>query len=146
MSRLHPLAGLLAFALILSFWSATVTSELLGDAALIARVKIAIHWGLILLIPALALTGASGFRRARGRSLPLVAAKRRRMPVIALNGLCVLVPSALFLSARAAAGTFDAAFYAVQALELAAGAVNLILIGLSARDGMRLTGRLGRPA
>jgi len=35
-------------------------------------------------------------------------------------------------------------FYAVQALELAAGPVNIALLGLNMRDGLKLTGRLGR--
>ena len=63
-----------------------------------------------------------------------------------LNGVCVLVPCALFLAWKARAGAFDAPFVAVQALELAAGFANLVLIGLNMRDGLRLSGRLGRGA
>jgi hypothetical protein len=66
------------------------------------------------------------------------------MPIIALNGLLVLVPAAVFLAGRASAGRFDAIFYVVQAIELIAGAANLMLIGLNMRDGSRLTGRIGR--
>ena len=61
------------------------------------------------------------------------------MPLIALNGLLILVPSALFLAAKASAGAFDTAFYAVQTLELAAGAVNIWLLGVNFRDGLRMT-------
>ena len=39
------------------------------------------------------------------------------------------------------AGEFDTAFYAVQALELAAGATNIMLLGLNMRDGLKMTGR-----
>ena len=63
------------------------------------------------------------------------------MPVIALNGLLVLLPSAFYLNAKAQAGEFDALFYGVQALELLAGAINLTLMGLNLRDGLRLAGR-----
>lgn len=35
---------------------------------------------------------------------------------------------------------------AVQALELAAGAVNIKLLGLNMRDGLKMKGRLRRPA
>jgi hypothetical protein len=70
-----------------------------------------------------------------------VDAKKKRMPLIAANGLLVLLPCALLLNHWAAAGSFGAAFYAVQALELAAGALNLTLMGLNMRDGLRLTGR-----
>jgi len=144
MRRLHPLAGALAFCLIAGFWSATVAVELFGGPGAIVAVKTAILWGIGLLVPALALTGASGFRLACGRGDPSIRAKRRRMPVIALNGLLVLVPSAIFLQARAAAGAFDTAFAAVQAVELVAGAANLVLIGLNLRDGLALTGRWPR--
>ncbi|CRI66833.1 conserved exported hypothetical protein [Thiocapsa sp. KS1] len=68
----------------------------------------------------------------------MVERKRRRMAFIAANGLLVLVPSALFLSFKAQAGEFDGAFFGVQALELIAGAVNLVLLGLNLRDGRRL--------
>lgn len=67
------------------------------------------------------------------------------MPIIALNGVLVLVPAAFFLAWRSAAGVFDGSFYAVQAIELAAGAANLVLLALNMRDGLRLTGRLKRP-
>jgi hypothetical protein len=63
------------------------------------------------------------------------------MPVIAGNGLLILVPAALVLDRWAAAGAFDARFYIVQAVELLAGGTNLTLIGLNMRDGLRLSGR-----
>tara|TARA_B100000678_G_C18161957_1_gene483430 strand:- start:918 stop:1151 length:234 start_codon:yes stop_codon:yes gene_type:complete len=68
----------------------------------------------------------------------------RRMPVIAANGLLVLIPAALFLSWKAGADEIDSAFYAVQALELLAGAVNFTLLALNMRDGLRMTGRLSK--
>ena len=72
----------------------------------------------------------------------LVGTKLKRMPIIAANGLLVLIPSALFLAAKAGAGEFDTAFYAVQAIELIAGAVNLVLLSMNMRDGLKMTGRL----
>ncbi|WP_200342685.1 hypothetical protein [Rhodovibrio sodomensis] len=65
---------------------------------------------------------------------------------IALNGLVILVPGAPVLALWAQAGRFGGWFYGVQALELVAGAVNLVLMGRNLRDGLRLTGRLGRSA
>jgi hypothetical protein len=47
---------------------------------------------------------------------------------------------ALFLAYKATAVEFDASFYAVQALELAAGAVNITLLGFNLRDGLRMKG------
>ena len=63
------------------------------------------------------------------------------MPIIAANGVLILIPSALFLAANAKAGDFDATFYAVQMVELAAGAVNLWLLTKNALDGRKLTAR-----
>jgi hypothetical protein len=63
------------------------------------------------------------------------------MPLIAANGLLVLLPAAIFLNLWAAQGTFDSRFYLVQAVELLAGAINLLLMGLNMRDGVKLTGR-----
>ncbi|MGP9814075.1 hypothetical protein ACTZWT_21390 [Rhodopseudomonas sp. NSM] len=138
---LHPVAGIIAFLTILCFWLSTVAVELGGDPESIAAVKLAILWGLLLLVPSIALAGASGFRLGGKSQHPDVVGKRKRMPFIALNGVVVLVPCAIFLQQRASAGLFDQTFTAVQALELVAGAVNLALLGLNIRDGFRLTRR-----
>lgn len=141
----HPLAGALATLTIATFWLSTVFSELFGSQTLITSVKTAIPWGFLLLVPALAAAGCSGFALARERQgAALVASKMKRMRIIAANGILILIPSALFLASKAKAGEFDAAFYAVQALELVAGATNLALLGLNMRDGLTLTGRLHR--
>ena len=69
------------------------------------------------------------------------------MPFIAANGILVLIPAALFLASKAKAGEFDTAFYAVQALELLAGPVNITLLSLNMRDGLKMKGWLRpRPA
>ena len=138
MKTLHPVAGALALAATLMFWLSTVLSELLGGPEAIHFVKLAIPWGLLLLVPALAFTGFSGFRLGGRWKHPVVTAKRRRMPVIALNGLLVLVPCAFVLRHLAIDGALGTTFYAVQALELCAGALNITLISLNFRDGLRL--------
>jgi len=143
---LHPLAGFVAFLTILTFWTSTVAVELTGDAAAIAATKLGILWGLGLLVPAMALAGASGLKLGGQSPHPSVAAKRRRMPIIAVNGVAILVPCAIFLQHKASAGEFDQTFRMVQGVELLAGAINLVLLGLSIRDGFRLTRRFGAQA
>lgn len=64
------------------------------------------------------------------------------MPFIAGNGLLILIPAALYLATLASRGEFGGLFYAIQTIELVAGAVNLMLMSLNIRDGFRLTGRL----
>jgi len=140
----HPLAGAVAILTIATFWLSSALSELFATEATVIAVKTAIPWGLLLLVPALAATGGSGFALSKGRRVGLVGAKLKRMPLIVANGVLVLVPSALFLAIKARATEFDTAFYAVQALELIAGAANITLLGLSMRDGLVLKGRLRR--
>ena len=138
---LHPIAGVLATAMITMFWVATVGSELFGTEDHVRTVKLVIPWCFLILVPSLALTGATGHLLGRGRTGRLVARKRRRMPIVAANGIVILIPSALFLAWKADGYAFDAAFYAVQVVELVAGALNIALLGMNLRDGLRLTGR-----
>lgn len=135
----HPVAGIIAILTIAIFWLSTVMSELFLSEAAVVAVKTAIPWGFLILIPALAATGGSGFAWSKGRRQGLIGTKLKRMPFIAANGLLILIPSALFLASKARAGEFDTAFHTVQALELIAGATNLALLGLQMRDGMKLT-------
>lgn len=144
---IHPVAGTLATLTIATFWLSTALSELFAPQAIVTAVKTAIPWGFLLLVPALAATGGSGFALAKGRRAGLIGAKIKRMPLIAANGILVLIPAALFLASKARAAEFDTSFYAVQALELVAGAANIALMGLNMRDGLKMKGRLHcRPA
>lgn len=143
--RIHAAAAMLTLLFLAAFWMSTVVSELFLSASAVAQVKVAIAYALWGFLPVMMLTAASGFLMGGKGRHPLLLAKRRRMPFIAINGLLILVPAAVFLSLRAQAGLLDRAFYGVQALELAAGAANLALIGLNIRDGLRL-GRLRRGA
>ena len=137
-SILHALAGTTAMLIIAGFWSATLVSEIFLDAAAVAAVKQSIVYGLFVRVPFLAATGGSGFALSKSREGLLVDKKRKRMAVIAANGLLVMVPAALFLNSKATAAEFDSLFYAVQLLELAVGVVQLTLMGMNFRDGRKL--------
>lgn len=139
---IHPVAGTVALLTIATFWLSTVISELFGPEATVIAVKTAIPWGFLLLIPALAAAGGSGFALAKGRRVGLVGTKARRMPFITANGILLLIPAALFLANKANHAEFDGIFYAVQALELVTGATNIALLGLNMRDGLKMKGRL----
>ncbi len=137
--KLHPIAGVIGLAAILTFWLSTVTSELFGSTAVVAVVKETIPWGFLIVVPALAITGVSGFRIVGASSDPRLIRKRRRMPIIAANGVFILMPAALYLAVLASRGEFGMLFYGVQAIELVAGAINLTLMSLNIRDGLSLT-------
>ena len=134
---IHAASGSIGLATILGFMVSTVAVEAMGEPAAIAAVKQGIVWGLLVLVPALAAAGATGARLAGG----MKGRKAARMKIIAPNGLLVLVPAALFLADRAAAGVFDGWFYTVQAIELVAGAVNIALLSLNLRDGLAMRRR-----
>ena len=145
-TRIHALAGGIGFLVILTFWTSTVISELFASYATVTAVKQWILYGMIILIPALAIAGGSGMVMGGKRTDAPAMAKKRRMPFIAANGLLILVPSAFYLASKASAGAFDHWFYGVQILELIAGAANLTMMGLNIRDGMVMTGRIGGAA
>ena len=137
--RIHGAAAFIALMCIATFWLSTVISELFLSHSAVATVKRAILYAFVLLVPAIMATGMTGMKLGGKSSYPPIAAKRRRMPFIAANGVLILIPCAIFLSQRAGAGIFDGVFYAVQALELLAGAVNITLMALSIRDARNLT-------
>ncbi|KIC28365.1 hypothetical protein [Leisingera sp. ANG-M6] len=143
-TKIHAIAGAIGFLMILVFWTSTALSELFAGHETVAAVKASILKGMLVLIPAMIIVGGSGMAMGRRRKDAPARAKKKRMPVIALNGLLVLVPAAWFLAGKAAAGEFDGTFYSVQTVELIAGAGNLFMMGLNFRDGLKMTGRLRR--
>lgn len=138
----HAIAGSTAMLIITCFWMSTLISELFMDHAAVAAVKHAIVYSLFLLVPFMAATGGSGIALSKTRSGSLLGRKKRRMAVIGANGLLLMVPAAIFLNSKAAAGEFDAMFYAVQIIELVVGAIQLTLMSMNFRDGLRLAGKL----
>lgn len=141
--KVHLVFAVTSTICIAVFFTATITVELFGSPGVIAIVKHSIVIpGLFVLIPAIAATGASGFALAKSRKSHWIERKKKRMPFIASNGLLVLVPAAIILDQWASAGLLDMRFYVVQGIELAAGAVNLTLMGLNIRDGLTTTGRV----
>ena len=72
----------------------------------------------------------------------LLLTKKRRMIVIGPNGLLILAPAAFYLNSLASQGLIGFYFYVVQTIELVASAVNLTLMELNMRDGLRATDRI----
>lgn len=145
-TKIHAAAGAIGFLTILIFWTSSVYAELFASFEAVAAVKSMILKGMIILIPAMAIAGASGMSLGGKRVDAKAVAKKKRMPFIAANGLLILVPSAYFLESKASVGDFDTVFYFIQTLELFAGATNLVLLGLNIRDGLIMTGRIGKSA
>ncbi len=118
------------------FWSGTVVSELFFDWETVHTVKTLILAGVPVLVLCLMIAGVSGARL--GSTSVLVRRKLARLRAAAANGVLCLVPCAVVLWWLSAREGPHMSFYAVQTVELAAGAFNLVLIGLNVRDGLRL--------
>lgn len=116
----HRIAAVTAMCCISTFFVSTLWVELFGSEPAIQSVKrlIAVP-GLFILVPALVATSGSGFAPAASRRGGLIGAKIKRMPIIAANGLLVLVPCAVMLDRWAGAGAFDSTFYLIQACGVA---------------------------
>lgn len=140
-AKIHPIAGVIGFLTILTFWTSTVYTELFGTHATIATAKGMILSGMFILVPAMVVVGASGMSMGSRRKDAPARAKKKRMPFIAANGLLILLPLAFYLESKASIGAFDTTFYILQAIELIAGATNLFLMGLSIRDGRTMGNR-----
>ncbi len=137
---IHRFGALLATLCIGSFFISTLVVELFGSQETLATVKsLIVMPGLFILIPAIAATGATGFSLSDNRKGRLLEAKKKRMPIIAANGILILLPAAIILDQWASAGVFDTKFYLLQSVELLAGATNLTLMGLNIRDGLKLS-------
>lgn len=142
-NKIHPVAAVIATLCIATFFTSTILVELFGSHESIAMVKsLIVMPGLFILVPAIAVTGGTGFVLSKNRKGRLVDNKQKRMRFIGANGLLVLLPAAIMLDQWAASGSFDTKFYIVQGLELLAGAINLSLMSLNMRDGLKMTGKL----
>ncbi|WP_019615765.1 hypothetical protein [Psychromonas ossibalaenae] len=140
---IHLVGALSATLCILVFFTSTVLVEVFGSIEAVAKVKeLVVFPGLFILVPSIAATGATGFALGKNRKGKLVKRKMKKMPVIALNGILILMPSAVYLNILASSGTFDTSFYIVQGVELIAGGINLVLMAMNMKDGLRMSGKL----
>lgn len=141
-TKIHAVAGVVAFLTILTFWAVTLFSELFTSPETVTMIKGLILKGMFVLIPAMIIVGASGMSLGYKRQGALVKNKKKRMPVIAITGVFVLLPAAFYLAMKAAKGDFDSWFYTIQIIELIAGLSNLRLLFLNIQDGLTMTGRI----
>ena len=143
--KVHAAAGGLALVTILGLQTFLALAET-GYAADLAASRAAALWVVaLLLVPALALAGASGAWLGRGRRGPLLAAKARRMQAVAALGLVVLLPLAVALWWLAARGMVEGRFALLTRIETLAALTNVLLLGLNLRDGLKMR-RPARPA
>lgn len=138
LSLIHKTSGLIAFILIASFFVSSLFVDMFGDKDAVISVKSNIFTAIWFLIPLMIITGITGAKMAPKVTSGPIAAKKKRMPFVALNGVLILLPAAFFLKDMAINGEFNSLFYTLQTIELLAGFLNLTLMGLNIRDAMTL--------
>jgi len=142
-NMIHSISAALATLCIFIFLIATVLAEAFGSLDTVSMVKgLIVLPGLFILIPAIIATGVTGFTLAKERNGELVKRKKKRMPFIGVNGVFILLPSAIFLNMWASSGVFDTTFYVVQGIELMTGLINLVLMAMNMRDGLQMSGKI----
>ncbi len=146
--RIHGLAGCLSLLLITMFFTARIIVNLIGDHGALVEVKKLTLIGVCVLIPAMAITGATGHLGARGRGDRVIRVKRLRLAIAAAIGLAVLVPCAVIIQRLSASGDSGTTLHVLQAVELAGGAACIALLSANVRAGLIMTGRIHkhRPA
>lgn len=142
-NNIHRISAVLAVLCIGTFFTSTIIVEVFCSKEAIKTVKsLIVMPGLLLLIPAIATAGSTGFSMAKTRKGLMVKRKKKRMPIIGLIGILILIPAAIVLDMWASDNSFGTKFYILQIIEIIAGGINLTLMGLNIRDGLVLHGRL----
>ena len=141
----HIIATSIAVLTIGCFFSFSIIAEIIGNHEFITQVKTVILYGLPILLLAMPMLGITGKKLAGKSKSPIVATKMKRMKFVAFNGV-VLISLAVYLYFRAINSNIDSTFLGVQIIELLFGAINLTLLGLNIKAGMKLSGRIKRKA
>ena len=139
--KMHRAAGFLALLLIFTFLISTIITEFIGDYKLIGLTKKYILISIAGLILLMAATGLSGFRMTKKRDNIITRRKKSRIKIIGINGILLSIFAAI-LYYKSSNAQYDNLFWTIQSLEIFFGTVNLILIILMIRDGMRLSGKI----
>lgn len=137
---IHKTTAISAYLLILAFFTSTLLVELLASDTEIILIKKIIFYTVFLLVPLMATAGITGNIIARGIDNATVSAKKKRMPIIALNGICILIPLAYVLHTLAQENAIDSFFFLIQGIELLFGALNIYLMTRNMLDGKNIKG------
>lgn len=136
-------ATTIATITILIFFVSSLAAEINGEESMIISVKVMIFRMLPILLITMPVLGVTGKKLAGNSNSRYVQQKARRMKLIMVNGL-LLTAMAVFLYYKAQYHEIDDVFLYAQVAELIIGPVNLALIGMNIRDGLRLSGRINK--
>lgn len=141
--KAHIIATSIAVVTIGCFFSFSLIAEIMGNHEFIKQVKTEVLYCLPILLLAMPMLAITGKKLAGKSKSPIVATKMKRMKFVAFNGI-ILISLAIYLYFRAINNNIDSTFLGVQIIELLFGAINLTLLGLNIKAGMKLSGRIKR--
>lgn len=136
----HITATVIAVITIGSFFSFSLIAEIIGENLFIKQVKTGILYSLPILLIVMPVLGISGKKLAGNSTNPMILKKMKRMKIIAINGL-VLISLAIYLYYHAIYKTIDTTFLFIQLAELLIGALNLAMITMNIKTGLKLSER-----
>lgn len=139
--KTHLLATLIAVVLISTFFISSLVAEIINDHQFIKVVKLCILYALPLMVIIMPILAISGNKLAGASQSPLIKQKKGRMKLIMINGL-LLITLALFLYFQSHFREINTTFLIGQMAELLLGMLNLILIGVNIRAGLKLSGKV----
>jgi hypothetical protein len=139
--KIHLTAAITATLTILSFILSSALAEISREETIIKNVKKIIFFTVPLLLVIMPTLGISGNKLTGKSRNPIVLAKKKRMKLIFINGM-MLIGLAAFLYYRSLHQGIDNVFLIFQIAEFAFGIINLFLISMNIKDGLRLSGRL----
>ncbi|MCU7852743.1 MAG: hypothetical protein KZQ80_11065 [Candidatus Thiodiazotropha sp. (ex Monitilora ramsayi)] len=135
----HRTGAIISTVCLEVFFLSSLFVVIQGEPESIVMVKSLIAMpGLLIFIPAIAVAGATGLSFSTSKSGCIVGQKRKRMPFIGISALLILLPAAVVLNLWASVGSFDNRFYLLQALELVAGVITIVLMIMNIRAGRKL--------
>lgn len=141
--KAHIISTSIAVVTIGCFFSFSLVAEIMGNQEFIKQIKIGVLYGLPVLLVAMPMLAMTGKKLAGNSKSTIVATKMKRMKFVAFNGV-ILISLAIYLYFRAVNNNIDSTFLGVQIIELLFGAINLTLLGLNIKAGMKLSGRIKR--
>ena len=125
LKNIHKLAAICAFIFI-------------ATPAQIAYVKRVILMFVPVLMLSMIATGLTANKLYPGILKGQFKIKQIRLKIAAANGVLILLPAAIVLARWSELSEFGVLYWTVQALEIIVGLINITMIGLNIRDGIRL--------
>jgi len=135
---IHPVAGVIALAATVTFWGAAAGAWVLGSETAILWVRTVILWGMLVLVPAVVIAGASGYKLGGAEKRGRIGHKKQRLRFIGINTIVVVLPCAFLLHDLALEAQLGVPYTIEQAIELVAGLLNVVFLLMNARDGRAL--------